>query len=355
MTDSLFDAVEKENVERVSYFINLRTDLDIRNAVGGTPLHQAIIMENEEILKLLLEGGACVNAQDMNENTPLHLAGQSGKIDLVKLLLNFGADISLKNDSGSNVLHAAIECTRVELDFLKPIVEAGTDVNEFSDFKETPFSLLVKTLTKPNIIYPDNLTKSMSIVKSMKFFIDYVNFNLTSKNGTNILKEILESDRLSCYREHFYKHILKYVAKFKALDCQIDSTLLETIDRDDVYKNYFTMCTNELNEAKKIRLDGCWVTFFNLIVDNKSKFVKYAGNADLVNGYKKRIDEVSIYRDSIMTNMTNGIRARKSWDLATVGLSLSLPIFNPTHLIIKDILDNLGEEYWMKLKPVNFE
>ena len=55
-------------------------------------LHCAVAMEQEEIVRLLLEHGADINSYDFNSLTPLHVAAWRGHTGILKLLLKHGAD-----------------------------------------------------------------------------------------------------------------------------------------------------------------------------------------------------------------------------------------------------------------------
>jgi ankyrin repeat protein len=62
---------------------------------GETALHLAAGEGHLEIVKLLLEHGADVNAKTAYE-TALHLAAGEGHLEIVKLLLEHGADVNAK-------------------------------------------------------------------------------------------------------------------------------------------------------------------------------------------------------------------------------------------------------------------
>lgn len=60
-----------------------------------TLLHLTVETGDEEMMMLLLEGeeGANIEATDKNKRTPLHLAAISGRLEVVKMLLQKGAVI----------------------------------------------------------------------------------------------------------------------------------------------------------------------------------------------------------------------------------------------------------------------
>ncbi|KAH0619086.1 hypothetical protein JD844_018734, partial [Phrynosoma platyrhinos] len=71
----------------VCYLLNNNFSPDLCNEDGLTALHQCCIDNYEDIVKLLLNHGADVNAKDNELWTPLHAAATCGHINLVKILI----------------------------------------------------------------------------------------------------------------------------------------------------------------------------------------------------------------------------------------------------------------------------
>ena len=75
---------------------------------GLTPvLTIAVTKRNEDLVHMLLERGADVNAQGTNGNTALMCAAFAGQREMVELLLDNKADVNIKNDSQWTALMAA--------------------------------------------------------------------------------------------------------------------------------------------------------------------------------------------------------------------------------------------------------
>lgn len=74
--------------------------------------------------------------------------------------------------------------------------------------------------------------------------------------------------------------VSKHFAKIQAFGLTINSNILEAIENSEVYKDYFKKCEEELAVAKSTKLETCWVTFFDLLVDHKRKLKNYAGNQE---------------------------------------------------------------------------
>jgi uncharacterized protein len=70
------------------------------NQTGWTPLHYAATAGDSEMIRLLLEEHAYIDAESPNGTTPLMMAAYYGNPMATKLLLEEGADPTLKNDKG---------------------------------------------------------------------------------------------------------------------------------------------------------------------------------------------------------------------------------------------------------------
>jgi ankyrin repeat protein len=77
------------------------------NKKGWAPLHYAAANGHDDIVKLLLDKSAYVDAGSPNGTTPLMMAARGGHVSTVKLLLDNGADLTVKNQIGLTALDFA--------------------------------------------------------------------------------------------------------------------------------------------------------------------------------------------------------------------------------------------------------
>ena len=67
---------------------------------GHTLLHDAVIMNNEELFEFLVKQGANLNVRDVNGYTPMLKAASIGRTEMVKTLLDNGVNPRHKDPFG---------------------------------------------------------------------------------------------------------------------------------------------------------------------------------------------------------------------------------------------------------------
>jgi ankyrin repeat protein len=84
----------------------LARDVEV-NRPGWTPLHYAAATGQNDIVQLLLDKSAYIDAASPNKTTPLMMAALNNHIYTIKLLLDEGADATLRNEKGLNAIDIA--------------------------------------------------------------------------------------------------------------------------------------------------------------------------------------------------------------------------------------------------------
>lgn len=85
------------------------------NKPGWAPLHYAATHAepvSSDMVRLLLEHHAYIDAESPNRSTPLMMAAQYGRPEVVKLLLEEGADPLLRNEQGLSAIDFARRASR---------------------------------------------------------------------------------------------------------------------------------------------------------------------------------------------------------------------------------------------------
>ncbi len=99
----------------------------------ATPLHYAVEGVNYRAVKMLIEHGADVNAQDAGFRTPLHLARSE---EIVELLLSKGADPNKLALFGDTPLHAAVR--QAPYSVIKLLLDHRADPTARNNYGKTP-------------------------------------------------------------------------------------------------------------------------------------------------------------------------------------------------------------------------
>lgn len=88
-------------------------DADV-NKPGWAPLHYAATGGHVEVMLILLEEHAFIDAESPNKSTPLMMAAMYGSSAAVRLLLEAGADPMVRNELGLTAVEFAQKANRSE-------------------------------------------------------------------------------------------------------------------------------------------------------------------------------------------------------------------------------------------------
>jgi ankyrin repeat protein len=210
--------------EVVELLLQKGADINARANDGNTALKSAALEGNAEVVKLLLEKGADINSTTQHGNTALRSAAFEGNVDVVKILLERGADAngtgqvfgplmaaSLKGHSsivelllnkGADVnatdsqLFTALSYASMESfsDVVKLLVARGADVNVKNDDGDTPLSLAMNNLGRESPL--DTISVPMENSSDTNAMTEFVDIPVVDS---------IESARTSWYQEQILK------------------------------------------------------------------------------------------------------------------------------------------------------
>ncbi len=126
--DDLFNAISEGNLDQVKKLLTESPDL-LKATLddGSTPLHRAAYEGKLEITAFLLEAGADIMAQKVNQSTPLHGAAFYGHPEVAKLLVEKGADPNFGNEANFTPLLSAGYAKQTEI--VKYLLSKGANPN----------------------------------------------------------------------------------------------------------------------------------------------------------------------------------------------------------------------------------
>src|SRR5205085_10663765 len=96
---------------------------------GATPLMYAAHARTTEVIKLLLEKGADVNARDNGAGVALILAAAMGDLGTVKLLLEKDAEVNVRNEYGYTALMCAAAAESNDPALIKALLAKRAEIN----------------------------------------------------------------------------------------------------------------------------------------------------------------------------------------------------------------------------------
>ncbi|WP_029448226.1 ankyrin repeat domain-containing protein [Candidatus Odyssella thessalonicensis] len=181
---------------------------------GLTYLHLAAATDNAQIIQLLLDKGAAIDAKEMFDlQTPLHIAAIQDARQALQLLLKNGAEIDQRDKDGDTALHILAE--RNQPASIEMLLDYGAEVNPPNSHEQTPvFNVAVanslQTLTRlvakgANIHHRD--AKGNTAL-----------FRACTENATRVIKRLLDIGA-NINDENFIKQTpLHMAAGYNAVD-----------------------------------------------------------------------------------------------------------------------------------------
>ncbi|MET0752223.1 MAG: ankyrin repeat domain-containing protein, partial [Pyrinomonadaceae bacterium] len=155
----LFVAVESGNLEIVEMLLNFGAKINARNDRKQTPLMWLDSDAAPELVRLLIKHGAKVNAVDAEGNTALILAANYADAAVLQILINHDAGVNAQNKAGQTALMNAADAGNLES--VRALLLAGADVNLKNKEGETAWDLtasdeIEELLKSHNAIVKDN-------------------------------------------------------------------------------------------------------------------------------------------------------------------------------------------------------
>ena len=123
------------HVDVVKVLIQNDADVNAVDKDKWTPLHYAAT-KHVDVAKVLIQNGADVNAVDKTKWTTLHSAASNGHLDLAKVLIQNGADVNAADKYNLTPLHES--AFNGHVDVSKLLIRNGADVNAVDEDKSTP-------------------------------------------------------------------------------------------------------------------------------------------------------------------------------------------------------------------------
>ena len=135
-------AIEKENPDATIAIIERKEECDLNQAYLDRLILEAAQSDYVNIIDLLINSGADINATSETGAIPLILAAASGKLKTLQFILQRGGkviDIDARGPEGRTALHAA--AIEGHVDVIELLLTNGADINAESETGATPLVL----------------------------------------------------------------------------------------------------------------------------------------------------------------------------------------------------------------------
>ncbi len=137
------DNCQDNYFETIELLINSGIDINNHNSkFSETPLHRLCARSSPhmDLIMMLLEKGAKVNAVNLSGKTPIFHCNFSYSVELLNLLIKYGADINIRDKYGNTLLHDDyINCFEERFEeFLKALLDFGFNINSKNSAGLTP-------------------------------------------------------------------------------------------------------------------------------------------------------------------------------------------------------------------------
>ena len=154
----LHAAAKYGQLEMVKLLLDSGAEIDAQEADGQTALHVACLHSKTDVVEYLAEQGADINMPDNVSQYPLHSSILRGPVDISQILVDHGANVHVDDKDGQSVLHYAAEWDNCEL--VELFISNGCNPNGQDKEGRTPlhvttsddvFKLLLRFGADPNI------------------------------------------------------------------------------------------------------------------------------------------------------------------------------------------------------------
>lgn len=120
-------AANKGNLEVLNYLFDHGAKADVRNSTGETVLDNAVMMGNKDVVSRLLAKLKAEGADPQTFGTAVLIAAKAGKVDMLQILSDAGAPLDARSADGYMPIHWTVK--NGQYDAMMFLIGKGVDVN----------------------------------------------------------------------------------------------------------------------------------------------------------------------------------------------------------------------------------
>ena len=219
---------------------------------GSTALHYSARSLSASATSYLLQRGFHVDAQKHDKSTALHTVvkskvGSTQKYQVLKMLLDFKANVNAERADGKTALHLVCESWNSEINYtsLALLLQRGAAVDKIDNDACTPLQRLIYSLLQSR---RSDWYSEMSIKDLLERVSDINAEDWRGKSPISLILEGWKSDLKSYHSQHFFKKIFGFL---------LDHTKSESVrDYKSFSKQPLTLALESKDEGLVDRLLG---------------------------------------------------------------------------------------------------
>ncbi|XP_037612522.1 protein phosphatase 1 regulatory subunit 16A [Sebastes umbrosus] len=170
-------------------------------------------------IRVLVQSGADLNAQDANGTTLLHIASANGYVSVGELLLEHRAEVEVKDSDGWTPLHAASCWGQIQM--VELLVAHGASLNTKSVLEETPLDVCMDEEVRAKLM--DLKHKHDAIMKSQDRQKGTLQRRASSTGSRGkVVRRVSVNERSSLYRREHHKEAMVWQERGRQPEPQDD-------------------------------------------------------------------------------------------------------------------------------------
>ncbi|XP_020297140.1 uncharacterized protein LOC109861755 isoform X2 [Pseudomyrmex gracilis] len=314
-------AVLNGDIEIVKMLLDRRANVNATTWQGTTPLHYAIENKKIEIAELLLNHGANVNASTKNGNTPLFLAVKRGHVDAVKMLMDRGSNVNAETWNGTTLLHYAIVTNEIKIAEL--LLNHGVNVNASTTSGNTPLYFAVKNRHVKGVTMLLDRDANINSILCRDYFDLYC--------GINSCVPVAEI-------------LTQHIVKMKTANFYVSEQLVSMSNNYEI-RYLQDICEKEVVVMKNEKISNSNISFYDILIKDTNPLAKYMRNKSVVQvlrseDYKTKYP---MYASMIKSKFRKGMEKKELLEQGTKIFSFFCNFSELPHECIEQIFSYLSD------------
>ncbi|SPR03352.1 ankyrin repeat domain-containing protein [Orientia tsutsugamushi] len=325
----LQDAIISGDIKYVELFFsqyNTIINLQDENNDNYTALHYAVIYNQIEIIKIILEYNPNIKLQDHDGNTALHYAAAYGHTNIAELLLKYDPDCTnLLDEDNWTALHYAAAYGNIGS--IKLLLKYNSEISNLQDICGNTalhyaaaygnigsIKLLLKYNSKISNLQ-DILGNTALYYAATRCHIESAKI-LLNHNPKIELQDYLYNE-LNTYEKEVVELFITHAVKIRHFSKDINSKIVtrntDFIQSSPNLNELAQRCEQEIQKMKNIKIGSSDKTIYSIyfLPNNANVLARYANNLEVLDWYKNSKQEFPLYGPEVARTIQNGTNRKK--------------------------------------------